>query len=100
MSRTVKDKPDKLLWGLYDEDYIRIEGTYQHIWSKTTKTKKRKEVDTEWHWMGTPGWWVRLYMNRPQRRAVHLWEKEVLKEADLEETDPINTKRKPHIYYW
>ena len=100
MSRTLKDKPSKLKFDAYMKDMIRVEGTYKHIWTKTTKTKKRKEVDTEDHWMGTPGWWVKMTMNKPGRRKQHLLEKKVLKVEDIEEFDFPEYGRKPHIYFW
>lgn len=62
------------------------------------RPKKRKKVDTEDNWMTTPGWWVRLTMNRPQRREVHLWERKALF-SDIEEL--IQPSRKVgHVYYW
>lgn len=66
------------------------------------KSKKRKEVDTEYHWMSTPSWWTRLCMIKPQRREGSLWEREVVKisPTDLEEVDKPSVSRKPHIYYW
>jgi hypothetical protein len=73
---------------------------YNYLWTKTTKTKKRKEQDTEDHWMTTPGWWIHLLHTRPQRRKYHTQEIAVLKLNDLEEVDFVNYKRKPHWYYW
>jgi hypothetical protein len=78
---------------------IPTEG-YGYRLTKTTKTKKRKEVDTEYHWMNTPSWWVHEFMQVPQRAAGKVWEKKVLKEIDLEDTDPPGVSRKPHMYYW
>jgi hypothetical protein len=63
-------------------------------------TKKRKEVDTTDHWMSTPGWWVKMTMNRPERRGSHLQEKQALKEIDIEDVDFPDLGRKPHCYYW
>ncbi len=129
MSRTYKDKPARLKHDRYDKDMIvfsREELIHDHyhelrngeivridlpeelchsytrvtyIFGKTSKTKKRKNQDTEWHWMTTPSWWTRLNMNRPQRREGHLWERKVLLE-DVEEADPPGVGRKPHIYYY
>ena len=65
----------------------------------TTKPKKRRTQDVEWHWMSTPSWWTRLTMNRPQRRAGRLWERKVLFQ-DLEDADPPGVSHKPHIYFW
>ena len=104
MSRTYKDKPSKLKRELYDQDFILVEnyGYYKYRLGKTTKTKKRKEVDTEDHWMTTPSAWTRLMMNKPQRREGTLWEREVVKSqtTDLEGVDKPNVSRKPHIYYF
>lgn len=99
MSRTYKDKPWKFKYDPYTKDMIPTEG-YGYLLTKTTKTKKRKEVDTEYHWMNTPSWWTRLRMNRPQRAAGRLWERTVFYELDLEDTDPPGVGKKPHIYYW
>ena len=53
-------------------------------------------------WMAqTPGWWVRLFMNRPKRAAIRRLERKILHGK----LDPDNTpwplgSRKPHSYYW
>jgi hypothetical protein len=129
MSRTYKDKPNRLKYDRYDKDmvvysteeverdhhielkngeFVRVDWpeeewrTYtriSYIYGKTSKTKKRKEQDCEWHWMSTPSWWTRLTMNRPQRRQGKLWERAVLFE-DIEEADPPGVGHKPHNYYW
>jgi hypothetical protein len=106
MSRTVKDLPWKLKYPestwYYDSIKIFDDGDYRVRYIKLpgVKTKKRKEVDTDWHWMSaSPSWWTRLMMNRPQRRAGRVWEQKVLLE-DLEETDPPGVGHKPHQYYW
>ena len=102
MSRTYKDKPSKLKYTAWDKDRERIKGTFYYINLPTTKPKKRKEVDTEWHWMGTPSWWTSLFMNRPQRRRCKLWQRDALKTCldSLEDLDKPSISRKPHIYYW
>lgn len=105
MSRTYKDKPFKLhpsYWRNDNDDYYQpnSELTWYVIKKKTSKPKKRKEVDTEYHWMNTPSWWTHLRMNRPQRAAGRLWERTVFYELDLEDTDPPGVGKKPHIYYW
>lgn len=99
MSRTIKDKPSKILHEPWDKDRVLIGPLYRYIWRSTTKTKKKKQVDTEWHWMTTPGHWIRLKMNKPQRRKAHIWEQKVLI-SDIEEIDHPNVSRKPHVYYW
>ena len=101
MSRTFKTKPSKFKYESYTKDYIKIPGTWHHIWCKTTKTKKRKEVDTEDHWMGSgPSWFKNMFMNRPQRYAGRTWEKTVLREVDIEDTDPPGVSHKPHVYFY
>ena len=102
MSRTYKDKPTETLYEAWNKDRERIEGTFCWIDLPTTKTKKRKEVDTEEHWMSTPSWWTRLTMNRPQRRRCKLWERDALKSTldSLDDLDKPIISRKPHIYYW
>ncbi len=77
-------------------------------------TKKRKEVDTENHWMSTPSWWVRMTMNKPQRRSVSLWEQQ-LSNLDTSRYNPsyegtypyedLDLFDKPykkvgHVYFW
>lgn len=97
MSRTTKDIPSKFKREPWDIDLVWVEG-YRHRNTKTKKTKKRKEVDTEDHWMSTPGWWVKMTMNRPQRREVHLWERKALF-SDIEELiQPV--RKVGHVYFW
>jgi hypothetical protein len=102
MSRTYKDKPSKLKYDAWDKDRERIEDTYYWLDLPTTRVKKRKELDTEEHWMSTPAWWTRLMMNRPQRRECKLWERDALKSSpdSLDDLDKPSISRKPHIYYW
>ena len=99
MSRTYKDKPHEFKFDAYDKDRILTENwSYRQL--PTTKTKKRREVDTEDHWMSTPSAWTRLMMIRPERREAHLLEAAALKAANLEDFDFPNKRKKPHIYYW
>ena len=102
MSRTLKDKPSKLRFDFYTKDQIELDhyGYSRYRLGKTTKTKKRKELDTEDHWMSTPSWWTRLMMGKPERRNAHMLEKKILRIVDLEDFDFPNLKRKPHIYFW
>ena len=85
---------------------IKIADTWNsYLYLKTTKPKKRKKQDTENHWMSTPGWWVNMFMNKPQRRATKLWEqnfsnKDIPTEDDIDYYDTPSVSRKPHIYYW
>lgn len=101
MSRTYKDKPYKLKTA-WQQDVIYLENFYTRL-DKTTKTKKRKEVDTEDHWMTTPSWWTRLTMTRPERRANRLHEVAVVKSIDMEDLECFDFPdlgRKPHNYFW
>ena len=105
MSRTYKDRPYKMhpsYWRNDNDDYYQpnSELTWYVIKKKTSKPKKRKEVDTEYRWTSTPGWWIREMMQVPLRAAGKQWEKKVLKEVDLEDTDPPGVGRKPHVYFW
>jgi hypothetical protein len=107
MSRTLKDRHWKLKFPetSWDFDSLKITGdnsySIRYIKLPGVKTKKRKDVDMDWHWISnSPSWWTRLVMNRPQRRAGRVWEHEVLKQTDLENCDPPGVGHKPHIYYW
>lgn len=104
MSRTFKDKPSKLKHEAWDKDTIRVEGTdtkwEYRIELPTTKTKKRKEIDTKDHWMSTPSWWTKLTMIKPERRSAHLLERKALIVEDLEDFEIPDLGRKPHIYYY
>lgn len=109
MSRTYKDRPHKVnhpeetsKWNMYvvyeNDDFV----FYKSGPIRGGLTKKPRKQDTEYHWMTTPGWWVREFMNQPQRIAGHQWEREVVKKSleDLEDELPPDVGRKPHIYYW
>lgn len=122
MSRTLKDVPYKVrkenkkynqynpnadcVQVPYTREWVGWDGELvDHSWHylvrlPTTIPKKRKELDTEEHWMTTPGWWIRLMMNKPKRREAHMLEKKAHRVEDLEDVDFVNSKRKPHIYYW
>lgn len=122
MSRTYKDKPARVRFPeAYDWRWSCEKVPYDYTYSPYgvedpvtvtrylyrelpgVKTKKKREVDSEWHWMGsTPSWWTRMTMNRPQRREAHLWEHDVARTPleELEEVDKPNASHKPHIYYY
>lgn len=104
MSRTYKDRPSKWRFPEKEWNYRYYE---EHSWGNYSArrgvlTKKRKELDTEYHWMTTPGWWISIFMNRPQRVASKQWEKQIVCYPinNLEDTDPPLIGKKPHIYYW
>lgn len=75
---------------------------YCHVSIAGVKTKKKKRADTEWRWMSTPGWFIKEFMNRPQRARGRAWEKKATKSAleDLDLLDTPSVGRKPHVYYW
>lgn len=122
MSRTYKDRPARVRFPeAYDWRWNCEKIPYDYTYSPYgtgdpvtvtryvyrelpgVKTKKRREVDCDWHWMGaTPSWWTRMTMNRPQRREAHLWEHDVARTSleELEEVDKPNASHKPHIYYY
>ena len=118
MSRTYKDKPSKFNKDPWNKDrvMVKLETTcldyytgeeidytaYRYMENPTTKPKKRKELDTEDHWMTTPSWWWRLMHHRPTRRAVHIWEKSVHRylDEDIDLSICPDHGNKPHQYFW
>jgi len=100
MSRTYKDKPSKLLWGDYAQDYVYLE-RFHHIWRKTTKPKVRKTEDTEWKWMmSTPSWWNHIFHTKPLRKMFTNFCSDVKGRKDLEDILEPKDSRKPHKYYY
>lgn len=53
------------------------------------------------HYGSSPGWWVKLFMTRPQRRVeAHFCSLLCKAPTDADEmTFPLGN-RKPHEYYW
>ena len=108
MSRTYKDRPARINYPEEQWDYrYDVSGqrdffSLRYLERRGVLTKKKRRVDTDYHWMTTPSWWTRLIMNRPQRRASKMWEDTVVgKNIDeLEVEDPPVIGKKPHIYYW
>ena len=115
MSRTYKDRPYKVRQTEpWDKDRVMVRYevirtnyftkeleefiTARFLENKTTKTKKRKVLDTEDHWMTTPGWWNRMCVTRPERKRVNAALQSL--QCDLEDVDIPDLGRKPHIYYW
>lgn len=101
MSRTRKDKPSKFKYDPYDKDRLMLENWY---WRelKTTKPKKRRSQDTEWHWMGTPSWWNHLFHTKPRRKASQMWAVKAL-HTNIEDLDLLhkpNYSNKPHSYFY
>lgn len=108
MSRTYKDRPYKVRHPeeQWDYRYYPREG-HRWYWHCALQrpgvlTKKKKHVDTENHWMTTPMWWVREFMNQPQRVRGKQWERQMVKvpvgELDIQDIPDVG--RKPHLYYW
>ena len=64
---------------------------------------KQRAYGGGWRWLqATPGYWVRLMMTRPQRRAAATWQRNAEKSAvhDLGELGDPPHGRKPHHYFW
>ena len=114
MSRTYKHTKEALLKRYYkerwDDEYEKYEymaelwfqpGEYRistrYIKKAGVLTKKKKNVDSEHHWMTTPSWWNRLQHTRPERRSAKVALSRV---SDVEEADIPDLGRKPHIYFW
>jgi hypothetical protein len=121
MSRTYKDKPYKFRDPENDHDYRYEYFEYEsegldwkgnpysgirrfYVERAGVLTKKKKRVDTEYHWMSTPSWWTRLFMNRPQRIASKRWERDVVRmsfwDIAQDSFDPPPMGKKPHVYFW
>lgn len=114
MSRTYKDRPYKIQklepWDK-DRVMVRCEAicydwltkepreyiATRYLECKTTKTKKRKEVDTEDHWMTTPSWWIHMKHTKPERRKSTMAVSTI---ADLEDVDIPNLHKMSHWYFW
>ena len=107
MSRTHKDVPWKLRYPERDFDY-RYERNTDHRWywycalEKAGVLTKKKRHYQEYHGMPTPMWWIREYMNQPQRIRGKEWERQILRvsKEDLVDAELPSVSRKPHWYYW
>ena len=107
MSRTYKDRPHKIRHpeGQWDYKYYRC-GAWPYSFCfleyRGVLTKKKKRVDTEDHWMTEPMWWVREFMNQPQRTRGKQWERKIIKcpVEELVDEELPSVSRKPHLYYW
>lgn len=105
MSRTYKDRPSKIRYPeeQWDNRYYRSGyRKFSFLEYRGVLTKKKKCVDTENHWMTTPSWFIREFMNQPQRARGKQWEKKIVKVSfdDIIDVDYPDVSRKPHIYYW
>lgn len=108
MSRTYKDKPYSIKWPEESVEYNTVKvpvsfGTWQWFRRIEVAGLKTKKPRTYCHprWSSkSPSWWVRLTMNRPQRRAGRVWEACIKYARDLDVADPPQISRKPHVYYY
>lgn len=115
MSRTYKDKPykfvdpesrwdygmDKIAYVEYIDNFQYLYNRYYYIERGGIKTKKKRSYN-EHNWMTTPMWWIREYMNQPQRIRGKEWERQIIKVNidELIDQDIPDVSRKPHLYYW
>ena len=103
MSRTHKDRPRKFSDPESAWDYgIEFDKNSYHCFRVAGAFRKKKRHWQERGWMKTPMWWIHEYMTVPQRRRARAWEHRALTMTpeELEDTDPPDNGRKPHIYYW
>ncbi|CAB4134460.1 hypothetical protein UFOVP273_79 [uncultured Caudovirales phage] len=117
MSRTYKDKPYKFSlqkkeWELYESipcvrwytDYYTKElksynASWCHDLPRAKVLKKRSYTERNFYrGCKAPSWFVKEFMNRPERRKMRMWERSVLFE-DIEETDPP-VMYQNFEYYW
>ena len=81
-----------------------VEFVLRKTWLKKpgVLTKKRKEVDTEDHWMGTPSWWNNLFHTRPIRGKFRNYSRNIVKSQieDIEGTLEPEDSKCPHKYFW
>lgn len=70
--------------------------------SRTHHHLRKRQPPHPRFWMSTPGWWIRMWMNKPQRRLGALWQRETERTpvSDLDLQDTPNVTRKPHKYFW
>lgn len=64
------------------------------------KAKKRLFGYAFKWWNSTPSWFVRMYMTKPQRKEVKMWERDATMRNDVELVDLPPHGKKPHKYYW
>lgn len=104
MSRTYKDKPPKFRFPEEQWNYGKVQIETQDYWIsywadlQGVKTKKKRNVNTKWHWLGsTPSWWTYTFMIRPRRSKENQQLRNI---KNIEDFDFVDVKRKNHIYYW
>ena len=99
MSRTYKDRPTRIRFpGPHDFELVELDGNWVR-WAQIPGrcAKKPRRQDTKYHWQTTPSHWTYTMMIRPRR---HRENQQLRTLHDLENFDFVDTKRKPHIYYW
>lgn len=115
MSRTYKDRPYKLaepesrwdygmeriVYKKWSDSFEYWYNAYCHIQRGGVKSKKKRN-HCERHWMSTPMWWIREFMNQPQRTRGREWERQIVKcpVDELIDQDLPSVSRKPHLYFW
>jgi len=65
--------------------------------------KKKQRLFNPWFWFEqTPAWWIRMMMQKPQRRKASMWQRDAEKssKADLDNLDKPPHGKKPHWYFW
>lgn len=103
MSRTYKDRPPRFRFPEEQWNFGRYEQEPDlHTWCwlqiPGIKTKKKRSVNTRWHWLGsTPSWWTHMFMIRPRRSKENQQLRSI---NNIEDFDFVDVKRKNHIYYW
>jgi len=107
MSRTYKDRHSRIRYPEDQWDYMYYRSgdgnrLVNYLQRPGVLSKKKRRIDTEPHWMTTPMWFIREFMNRPQRVKGKQWERQIVRCSidSLLDQDTPNVKRKPHIYYW
>ncbi len=102
MSRTRKDRPERIRWPDARPKYDNILhfGLGYDTFPKT-QSKVHRSIDLNWRWYArTPSSWTRIQMTRPKRRACRVWELKTKYLLDFEEADCPDFGRKPHVYYY
>lgn len=107
MSRTINTTKFKYRKDLKDNEWgvdrYLIPGTLNWLYTKTTKTKKKKRIDFEYHWMTTPSWWNNLFHTKPIRVKIRNWSRKIIYAESIDDIDNFivpDTGNKPHKYYW
>ena len=65
-----------------------------------TPPKKKRRDDTEWRWMITPSWFIRLRSTRPKRKQTNTLLRRIHILHDLNETLDFPHPKHPKLHYW